>query len=193
MWDGRYCGNIFRKPSATTLNKIMIIKSSEPSGRSPQGTWLIKSLLIVKVLRVACTFNLTNVFHWPWNLAFCIMKSNKTQSWALRLHTSYLLPKRLYLLLSTNFYTDLVLPWDGFHGIPLTVLLAATLLGPGAVCVPSVSLLLSCGGSGRWLLWSPQPSLSPLTCTWKYPTWGSYFAMLDPSLENVSPADLSGF
>lgn len=136
IWDGRYCGDIFRKLSATTLNK-MIIKSSEPSGRFPQGTWLIKSLLIVKVLRVACTFNLTDVFHWPRNLAFCIMKSNKTQSWALRLHTGYLLPERLHLLpLSTRFYTDLVLPWDGFHGIPRTVLSAATLAGPQSSLCP---------------------------------------------------------
>lgn len=81
----------------------------------------------------------------PRNLALCIMKSNETQSWAWRLHTSSPLPKRLYLLpLPTSFYTDLVLPWDRCHGIPGTALSAATLAGPWSslcpFCEPSSEL-----------------------------------------------------
>lgn len=86
----------------------MIIKSSKLSRRLPRGTCLIKSLLLVEVLRIACAFHLFDIFYWSPNLVFCIMKSNNTLSWAFRLHPNCLLPNRPYLL-------PLPLPQALFH------------------------------------------------------------------------------
>lgn len=71
---------------------------------------------------------------------------------------------------------------------------AATLAGPWKSLCPLCELSPEIRGVRQMVPVIPTAFILFLhVCVWKYPTCGSYFGMLDTSLENVSAVDRSGF